>query len=763
MKQFVLSFLTLGLLFSLTSLSLSAQQPNYCGTILGEEMEERLREQQRNPLKIRAAEDDVYLPVQFHLVANDEGNGRYKKSRVIRLLCDLNAANAASNTGMQFYMYNDELLEINNTDYYDHDWDNGWNMMVENFVPGAINIFMVLDPADVCGYFWGGPDCVAVAHGCAEPGASTIIHELGHYFSLPHTFSGFESEDNPSSNIENYDRTGSNKNCQFAGDGFCDTYPDYIADRWGCEGTFLEDPTGIEFEVDGSLFMSYSSDDCQERFSEEQIDAMHANLIQYRSDLLADDDVLVTGDLVETSLLYPALEDSEIANTNVLFQWEAVENAEFYNVFIRNFILGIEYDLYISGNSFTIDFLPPNTSFLWEVRPFNDGNYCTPATATQIFKTGDNESFQPMNIVAQQATCFGELNGSISFEAMGGEAPYEYLWEDGTEGPFIDGLAAGVYTVSVTDATGVTEDIMLQVGEPDELTADFSAGLNNALEASIEGGQAPYTYLFDGEIVEELPTDLSGGNHSITVIDDAGCTSVKVELSVMELQAWGIDSPVCHDQTTGNIALGNVLGGVPPFEYLWSTGSTSQNLVAVTGGTYQVAISSSDGLEANYEFVIENPDPLDGITNIFADQVTIEVTGGVPPYSYLWPDGSDATMNSSILPIGEYAMLVIDENGCSIQKTFSITVSSNTGIEDNTLQLELFPNPISAGDAIQIRGFDGSLHQVQLFDQAGRMVFEDSDQYSGTAQLTAGHLAQGIYLLSVTSKSGTWTRKLLVR
>lgn len=756
MQQFLISVFAFVIFFG----GLTAQQSNYCGTILGEEMEERLREQQRNPLKLRAADGDVYLPVQFHLVANDEGQGRYKNHRVIRLLCDLNAANTASNTGMQFYMYNDEIKYIDNSDYFIHDWDHGWEMMSEHYVYGAINIFIVLDPADVCGYFWGGPDCVAVANGCAAPGASTIVHELGHYFSLPHTFSGFENGDNnPSSNIENYAREGVDKNCQFAGDGFCDTYPDYIAERWGCEGTFLQDPKGIDFEVDGSLFMSYADDYCQTRFSQEQIDAMHANLVQYRQDLLEDDDELVLGDLTATNILYPAHQDSDVANNDVVFQWEAVENAEFYSVNISNFILGIEYDLFVSGNTFTLESLPPGTSFLWEVRPYNDGNFCAPVTDTQIFTTAENETLSPTNIQAQQVSCFGANDGSLTFEATGGQAPYEYLWEDGTAGPTIEGIGAGVYTVTVTDATGLTEDILLQLIEPSELTASFEAGVNNILEADIEGGVLPYTYLLDGVEFDQLPDELEGGNHSITVTDASGCSSIKFELGVLQIQTWGIDSPVCGDDSNANIALGNILGGAPPYQFAWSNGSTSQNLTSVTAGTYQVTITSADELEATYEFVIDNPGTLEANSSVFEDQVTIDVIGGVPPYNYYWPNGTDAALNEAVFPVGNYVMTISDSNGCSLLSNFSVTFS---GVEEGDLQLQLFPNPIQAGDAIQLAGFDGSEHIVQLFDQAGRVVFEKTDRFSGSIELSADQLVQGIYLIRVSSDKGNWTRKLLV-
>ena len=68
-------------------------------------------------------------------------------------------------------------------------------------------------------------------------------------------------------------------NCDIAGDGFCDTPADYLNYRWNCNNQGLSnvtqtDPLGEKLKSDGSLIMSYSSDVCSYRFSEEQIAAM---------------------------------------------------------------------------------------------------------------------------------------------------------------------------------------------------------------------------------------------------------------------------------------------------------------------------------------------------------------------------------------------------------------------------------------------------------------------------------------------------------
>jgi len=86
-------------------------------------------------------------------------------------------------------------------------------------------------------------------------------------------------------------------NCTFAADGFCDTKPDYIASRWNCDENsngFTEqtDPNGEKFYSDGSLFMSYALDNCSNRFTEDQIAAMRANLIDEKPSYLGNENVI---------------------------------------------------------------------------------------------------------------------------------------------------------------------------------------------------------------------------------------------------------------------------------------------------------------------------------------------------------------------------------------------------------------------------------------------------------------------------------------
>jgi uncharacterized protein (TIGR02145 family) len=137
----------------------------------------------------------------------------------------------------------------------------------------------------------------------------------------------------------------------------------------------------------------------------------------------------------------------------------------------------------------------------------------------------------------------------------------------------------------------------------------------------------------------------------------------------------------CHGQSDGSITT-NVNGGTPPYNYLWSTGDTNKNLEDIPEGTYCVTITDHQGCAA-YECIDIN----DTVTSVTYDSVklnnvscsggtdgsiTLIISGGIPPYSYLWNDGP-ATCNRGGLSAGSYRLTVNDDAGCIGDTSFTVT------------------------------------------------------------------------------------------
>lgn len=379
----------------LANLALSAQEmnTNFCGTPA--EKSKWLIQYQQNPELYPVAELGItYVPLTVHVVGTDDGTGFFPADKVLNALCVLNEDFAASE--IQFFLKG-PIRYLANSNYYEHNFQGGSQMMNNYNVYGSINCYIVQDPAGNCGYYSYNGDAVALKKGCIGPGDHTWAHELGHFLSLPHTFFGWENlpnfdySQNAPVQIDNvYVERANGSNCSFAADGFCDTPADYLNYRWSCDvdswsTTEQKDPQGNVFKSDGTYFMSYALDHCSGKFSAEQNAAMHANLQYQRPELLTNQNspIYVT-EVAE--LLSPGNEDSVFPDA-VTLEWQAVPNAAYYIVEVSrlsNFPF-LTHQAIVSGTSFSINDLTPDKSYYWRVKPFGKYDFACEGADPLVF------------------------------------------------------------------------------------------------------------------------------------------------------------------------------------------------------------------------------------------------------------------------------------------------------------------------------------------------------------------------------------------
>ena len=133
--------------------------------------------------------------------------------------------------------------------------------------------------------------------------------------------------------------------------------------------------------------------------------------------------------------------------------------------------------------------------------------------------------------------CNGDNNGSIDLTVTGGNAPYNYSWDNGAVTEDLIDLGAGVYRVLISDATGCSVWASFEITEPSALLVsaignDAVIANTGSIDASVEGGVAPYTYNWSNGSSSEDLVGLSGGVYTLNVIDANGCSSnVTIELN----------------------------------------------------------------------------------------------------------------------------------------------------------------------------------------------------------------------------------------
>jgi hypothetical protein len=393
MKLFSFSFFLVFI-----SINLVAQKPSsYCGTSV--ETQAFMIEQSRKTSKvITDSRAPIFIPMQVHSVGSDAGGGHFRLHYIYDALCNLNKDYAPS--GIQFFLEND-INYINSSSWNTHEYDAGEEMMRKNNKANVANSYIVADPAGNCGYFSPRGNAVALAKSCIGDGDHTWAHEMGHFFSLPHTFFGWEGiRYDQSKTINEWQRQvfttieqKQRANCNNQADGYCDTPPDYLSYRWECDRSnnsivLHKDVNDSTFYADGSLFMSYSNDHCSSRFAEDQMEGMRQNIAGSRSNLIRNNVIPVYISNLNYNNILP-VDSGNIKGKNVTLTWDPIPGASRYIIDIaRNTSFGLYPQQFITSDNFVkIDSLNAGTRYFWKVRAVNNYDFCGAKTKTLTFKT----------------------------------------------------------------------------------------------------------------------------------------------------------------------------------------------------------------------------------------------------------------------------------------------------------------------------------------------------------------------------------------
>ncbi len=221
------------------------------------------------------------------------------------------------------------------------------------------------------------------------------------------------------------------------------------------------------------------------------------------------------------------------------------------------------------------------------------------------------------------ATCDSSLDGKVNAEAKGGYTPYTYLWEDEAgnnyEGSIVDGLIAGTYSLTVTDANGCTITGEETIETSPEgiwiMTTPTNINCNGdgdgTAYANAMTGEPPYTYQWSDPAMQNTQTavNLDGGIYFVTVTDANGCSGVE-RVKILEplplILTTNISGAACEENNGMiNAFLEN---GNYPVEFRWSDGQTGSTATDLSPGSYSVTVTDEDGCTASLANLIVEDD-----------------------------------------------------------------------------------------------------------------------------------------------------------
>ena len=361
-------------------------------------------------------------------------------------------------------------------------------------------------------------------------------------------------------------------------------------------------------------------------------------------------------------------------------------------------------------------------------------------------------------------SCNGINDGSATSVASGGSGNYTYLWSNGETNAVAVNLPAGLAGVTVSDgANSASDNVMILappplnpiITNPTFITCIMAFG---SATVTTTGGTPGYSYEWDNDETNATATNLSAGQHTVTVTDNNNCTESTIVFIESFTESPNIDFDsdlsVCEGES---IVLSPIVsGGAPPYSYLWSNGTTSSTIGITPSSTttYCLTITDANGCtSSNCTTVTINSPPLVELEITPASMgmsdgmITANTTGGTPSYAYLWNTMNLTTATITDLSPGTYSVTVTDATGCTAFATGTVNESN---CDENPIQII----SIEKTDPTDCGAIDGTINIVVTAGTGSYEYSIDNGLTWQTSGLFTG-LSGGDYLIQVRNSDGT--------
>jgi gliding motility-associated-like protein len=346
------------------------------------------------------------------------------------------------------------------------------------------------------------------------------------------------------------------------------------------------------------------------------------------------------------------------------------------------------------------------------------------------------------------STLCGTSNGSVSAIVTGGTSPYSYAWTPGNANTAtVSNLAAGVYSLAVTDANGCTSNGTATVSNSNGPTVtcvvsniSCFGGTNGAAMAQVSGGTAPYSYAWTPTGgTNATASNLSAGTYAVQVTDNTGCIGTAgvtiTEPTQIILSETIIPSSCTNDNGSISVV---VTGGIGPYTYTWNpsgqTGTSISNLAP--GSTPSLAVSDAQDCATSESYLI----PGTGTINVTATPISTTILEGqnvimnaFGATSYQWSPPDDLSCatcaSTSAAPTATtlYTVTGTAPNGCTGQAEVMIYVTEVCG--------EIYVPTIFSPASLNTENKQACVYgnciaelDYSIYDRWGQCVFETKDQ-----------------------------------
>lgn len=388
-----------------------------------------------------------------------------------------------------------------------------------------------------------------------------------------------------------------------------------------------------------------------------------------------------------------------------------------------------------------------------------DANGCTDMGSVTL----SNPPVLNVNISIAAATC-GSANAQVTVTPAGGTPTYNFVWTPAVAGNtnVAQNIAAGVYTVSVTDNNGCNNTLSFPVSNSGGATlaaiSITSVNCNNqctggATITSASGGTSPYvfTWVAPPSANSVNPqSNLCAGTYTAVITDSNNCiyfqgVTINEPPPIDDNEA--ITSAFCIGVCSGSIVL-TPAGGTGPYTYAWSpSASTNSFATSLCVGVHTATITDNLGCAFSATYNVPGTTILTSAIATTSNlcfgncngSATVTATGGgLAPFSYSWSNAQSGLIANNLC-MGTYSVIITDNNGC--QNTFTADIAQ--------------PNAISVLPSVTSPSCGMCNGSATVVTGGGTLPFTYSWTSSATNTTSSeSNLCAGLYQVQVTDANG---------
>jgi len=334
-----------------------------------------------------------------------------------------------------------------------------------------------------------------------------------------------------------------------------------------------------------------------------------------------------------------------------------------------------------------------------------DANGCTASSPAVV---AEGPAGLILNVTENEILCKGG-RAKVTVGVTGANNPVSVTMKDNSSGfvynsPF-NSIPPGNYTITAVESiTNCSANQLYSVTEPAQLTASAVptqiSCVNNQqsgiITVTANGGTGTKTYLLSGRAESQntnVFNDVEPGNYTVKITDANGCEVTTNSVTINTVNRVRISSvntniPKCNAGKDGSIVI-NTVDGVAPFKYRIDNGAYSPAVSSrayafsnLSAGEHTVDVRDANGCVASQTVTLDEPTKITAVTTgtvptsclVGDGSLTINATGGTPPYTYSIDLGS-TYQSSNIFDFvfaNYFEILIKDANGCIDTTTYTL-------------------------------------------------------------------------------------------